>query len=363
MQGEDMRYWCCVVLLLPALLIAQEKGVTMAEDSGGTWLEVSRVIAGGAAEKAGITPGDVLVSYDGRPAGSIVELNALKGQVKTESIDVVFRRGEKTISARLARGPLGVYFSKYAYDITPDPDAKIIPGIAALNWSTGKENSFMAALEAVLQHLGGNDDYPFLCGVSGASFRLHFHDTWCPSSIDPSCGYDATQQALLVTGLTCQYYEVSSDGKNKPQIVKAIMAAIDSGMPVLAIDLIQTPEWGIITGYQKNGQELFCRTYFDGRKGYELAKKFPFVVLVPKRLQKTTDRLKDYRLSFRIPVENLTTETYGAYYSGLAALDRWISRLKTAEVAGLDSAQFETAVFANSVILGRVISDRRVGVD
>ena len=41
---------------------------------------------------------------------------------------------------------------------------------------------------------------------------------------------------------------VSSDGKNKPQILDSIKKSIDGAMPVLAIDLIEMPEWGIIIG-------------------------------------------------------------------------------------------------------------------
>ena len=341
-------------LALPAVLLA-----------GGPagQLEVINVAPGGACEQAGIQADDILLSYDGKEVRTQAELSVLKSAATTDSVEVRVKRGASLLTLRLPKGPLGVYLAEILPDLNFDPDARIIPGIARLRWGTDRENTFMGALEAVLQKAGVDADYTFLCGVSGAAFRTHFFDTWCPSSPEPGCGFDATVPALAACGWAATSRGVSSDGKNKPQITQAIAAQIDSGRPVLAIDLIQTPEWGVIAGYQKAGQEFICRTYFDKRRGYELAQKYPFVVVFPHPQGSMPDKLASYRASYRIALENLVTEKYGEYYSGLAAFDRWLKRLQGDDFTKLDSAGLSKVVEANYWILARISYDRKTAQD
>jgi hypothetical protein len=327
-----------------------------------TRLEVSSVIPDSPAANAGILPGDILVSYNGKPTTTRDQLRARQLIVETDSVDVVFTRGLQTLNLRLPKGQLGIFFDEWLPDLTPDPDAKVIPGVVRLGWSTGKENTFMAALEAAMQKLGMDADYAFLCGASGCAFRTQFFDTWCPSSPDPGCGYDAVVPALAACGYGAESHPLASDGKNRPAIVRAIMASIDSGIPALAIDLIEVPEWGVITGYQKQGQEFLCRTYFDSRKNYDLARKFPFVSMTLNRLGNAPVRTESYRIGFQIVEQNLSTEKYGEYYSGLAAFRKWIDRLKD-DFTKLDSARFANVMTANYWIYERIISDRKVGVE
>jgi hypothetical protein len=131
---------------------------------------------------------------------------------------------------------------------------------------------------------------------------------------------------------------------------------------VLAIDLIETPEWGIIIGYQKNGEELLCRTYFDKRKGFEVARKFPVAVAILKREAKVPGYDASMKQGFGIVVQNLTTEKYGEYFSGLAAFDKWTARLRDDDFTKLDSAKLWNAVQANSWIFQRLVADRKTGV-
>ncbi len=326
------------------------------------WLEVASVAPDGPAARAGVEPGDVLVSYAGSTVGCLADLNRARDAAKTESVTVSFRRKEKLLNFILPRGKLGIYFNEWQQDLVADKDAKVITGVPALGWHENKSNSFMGALEAVLRQQGVEGDYAYVCGVSGAAFRTHFFDTWCPSSPDPTCGFDAASEALAAVGLKATWLHVSSDGKNKPQIVAAIKKSIDAGMPVLALDLRNLPEWGVITGYQKNGQEFFCRTCFDNRKGYELAEKFPSAVAILAKLARTRAAKEGVRRSFRTVVQNLTTKKYGEYYSGLAAFDKWVERLRTDDFTKLDSVQLSNVVQANYWIYDRVVTDRQTGL-
>uniref|UniRef100_A0A7C4CDC1 PDZ domain-containing protein n=1 Tax=candidate division WOR-3 bacterium TaxID=2052148 RepID=A0A7C4CDC1_UNCW3 len=328
------------------------------------WLEVTGLVPGGVAEKAGVKPGDVLYSYGGRTVGCMADLGRAKEAATAESVDVVFRRAGGGVRLRLARAQqLGVYLNEWQKDVVPDKDARIIRGVAELSWATGKENSFMAALEAVLRQQGVDVSYAMLCGASGAAFRLHFFDTWCPSSADPSCGFDATRPALAACGYSADALRIATDGKNRGQMLARVRKSIDAGVPVLAFGLNENPEWGVITGYQKQGEEMFVRTYFDTRKNYDLAQGLPRLVVIPRRTGRAPATVASMRRSFAIAAENLATEKYGEYYSGLAAFDRWQTRLLGDDFTGLDSAGFSNVVQANYWMFSRLVSDRRTGLE
>lgn len=352
------------VLLAASAAMAQNCAVCpnrQAEAEPCHWLEVTGVVSDGPAAEAGIRLGDALVSYDGKAMGCRADLSAAQAAVQVDSLVATFRRGNKELNFVLPKGKLGIYFAEWQNDLPPDSDAKMIADVPNLGWA--QPNSFMGALEAVLHRLGDHSGYAFLCGASGAAFRLHFFDTWCPSSVDATCGFDAGTEALSARGLDVRWLEVASDGKNKPQIVDSIKKSIDAGMPVLAIDLIEMPEWGVIIGYQKNGEELLCRTYFDKRKGFEVAQKFPFIVGILRRTGTVPDADSSVRLSFGLIARNLTTEKYGEYYSGLAAFDKWVERLKTDDLSKLDTMKLANVVMANYTILNRLVADRKTGLE
>jgi hypothetical protein len=351
-------------LLVPQLAVAQKcAGCPNRKEEAKPchWLEVQSVVPDGPAAEAGILPGDALASYDGKPMGCMGELTAAQAAVQVDSLVASFRRGDRLMNFVLPKGKLGISFKEWMNDLPLEQDAKLIRGVPNLGWA--EPNSFMGALEAIGHKLGSHVGYAFLCGVSGAAFRTHFFDTWCPSSVDATCGFDAGTEALSARGLVATWLEVSSDGKNKPQILDSIKKSIDAGMPVLAIDLIEVPEWGVIIGYQKDGEELLCRTYFDKHKGFEVARKFPFIVGILKRQGNPLDPNTSFKAGVKTVVANLTTEKYGEYYSGLAAFDKWIERLSKDDLAKLDTEKLANVVMANYEILSRLVADRKTALE
>jgi hypothetical protein len=328
------------------------------------WLEVTGLVPGGVAEQAGVKVGSRLENYGGRTVGCLKDYNAAKAAVTTDSAEVVFTAPASTVRLTVAVGaPMGVYLKEWQKDTVFDKDAKVIEGLPALGWQTNKSNTFMAALAAVQQLKTGTDDYYRLCGASGAAFRLHFFDSWCPSSVDPSVGFNSAEAAVLSLGYRPTWLTSASDGKNRPQMVAAIRKSIDAGMPVVACDLREMPEWGVVTGYQKDGTELIGRTYFDKRKGYDIAAKFPMTVLLLEKAGKTPGGMVGAQEAARTVSTLLTTPKYGEYWSGPAAFDHWIERLRTDDFTKLDSARLSEVVQANYWIYQRLIDDRKTGIE
>jgi len=326
-------------------------------------LVVQDVVPESPADKAGILPKDIIVQYDGKLISTQKELNELRQQVQTDSVEVVIVRGGQEMRMMMPSGTLGVYLNELLPDIKYKADAKVIEGIPKLGWDVGRSNSFFAALEAIANYLGIKKTYLLINGLSGGAFRLQFHNDWCPSSPDPTCGFNAGEEALRVLGLEYQVLHIAKDSSNRDEMKKAILASIDNNKPVLAIDMITTAEWGVITGYQNNGDELLCRTFFDRRDGYEIAQKFPWALYIITGRIEVPQGIDPYKKSFAIALKNLKTEKIDAYYSGLAAFDKWILRLEQDDFAALDSAKFDNACLANAWIYDRLTDDRQNAAD
>lgn len=339
-------------------------GSAKVEESHCHWLEVSGVVPGGAAEAVGVRPGSRLESYGGMTVGCLKDFNAAKDAAKSESVEVVFTSPTSMVRLTMMKGKsMGVYLKEWQNDTTFGADAKVVEGVPALGWQTMRTNSFVAALAAVVMQQEGRECYDELMGASGAAFRLQFREDWCPSAVDASVGYNAAEEAARLRGYRLEWLMPSSDGKNRPQILAAIRSSIDAGMPVLACDLREQPEWGVITGYQQGGAELIGRTCFDKRKGYDVAEKFPMVVAVLVKQGTAPDEATAVRQGFATVAVNLATAKYGEYWSGLAAFDRWVERLRTDDFTGLGSARFSDVVQANYWTYQRLIDDRKAGIE
>ncbi len=213
--------------------------------------------------------------------------------------------------------------------------SKVIDGVGRLGWGKGMESTFMGALTVTIHAMGEDVSYDYLMGISGASFRLMFQ--WCPSSPDARCGYDHSIPLLKALGYEIE--EICAD-QNKPEEVakvrEAVVKSIDKGFPVVAIDLIQSPDWGVIVGYDKNGDEFISRTYYDKSDEYTKAEKWPWIVMIIKN--KIDPPAKDESIikSLQIAVDTANTKAFGDYASGFSAYETWASDL-------LDDDKFEKA--------------------
>lgn len=313
------------------------------------------------AREAGIRSRDVIIEYDGNEVYAIDDVHRYKDQITADSVEVVILRDGKLIKVKLPSGQMGVYLKELLPEIKRRADAVVIEDIAPLDWSTGKSNSFLAALEAVANSKGLDKDYVYLNGVSGAAFRLHFFKGWCPSSPDPTCGFNAGEAALRALGMEFHSAHVpEEDTAGTDELRKEICVSINRGFPVIAIDLISVPEWGIVTGYQNAGRDLFCRTYYDRREGYDKAEKYPWATYFIDEIDDPPSDVENFARSFKIAVENLTTDSYGQYASGIAAFEYWIESLRTDDFSKMDREQFKEVSHAHAWTYDRLIHDREM---
>ncbi len=217
----------------------------------------------------------------------------------------------------------------------PESKTMIIEGVGRLQWGKGMESTYIGALTVAMNAIGEDVTYDYLMGISGAAFRLHRYG-WCPSAPDASVGFNHANPAMRVLGYKIVGIPSSSE---KPEDVekvrKAVMESIDRGYPVLAIDLKEVPDWGVIVGYADGGKEFLCRTYYDKTEECSKAEKWPWVVDIIKEKTDKPDTKESILKSLEIAVEVANTEKYGNYFSGFAAYEDWIINL-------LDDSTFES---------------------
>ncbi len=349
-----------VMVITFSAVYAQEKE----ECEKNQYLLVTGLVPGGAAETAGIKSGDIILSYDGQQAHCLKKLNMLKEAVKADSVEIVIKRDGETISYTIAKGMIGIFLKELLPDIEFEKDAVILKGIGRLDWNTGETSSFIAALTRIAEYLDIEKDYTYLMGSSGSVFRIQFHEDWCPSSPDATVGFDCGATAMRNINLIPTYMFLDREGEtNKDEIRQGIVKSLDKKMPVIAIDLIEVPEWGVVVGYQKSGKELIVRDYFDRRHGYDSAVKFPWVVVTVSQKKGSIDDAENFKNSLQIAQELYETERYESYYSGIAALEYWIKRLKEDDFSTLNDEQFENVMLANAWIYGRLADDRMFGAE
>lgn len=160
-------------------------------------------------------------------------------------------------------------------------------------------------------------------------------------------------------------FQTSPDALDEQQMRQKIIEGIDRGRPVIAIDVVNVPEWGIITGYQNNKQDFFCRSYFDdGMEDYNIAEKVPWVIQTIGDKGTALSDEEAVRQSIAIARHVAVTEKFDNYYSGLKALEVWIEELgNEASMGTISTAMLRERRHANAWIYERFLIDRGVAVE
>ena len=358
--------FCLMLLLISGNLISKETN-----EESFMKLKIVGFGENSSLEKAGAKINDIFLNYNGKPVHNLNELNKLKEENKDEKVKVGILRGQAVITLEIPKGRLGAYLNEVVTKHPIDKDAVIIDGIGELKWGAGMENSFFGALSLVENKIGQHTSYNDLVGLSGYGFRLHFFKGFCPSSPDATIGKNVGTEIMKKLGYKVESYFLYKDEwknedvtmKPESELRKAITESIDKGFPVIALDLIEVPEWGLITGYQKDGKEFFCRTYFDKvEEGYEIGKKFPWMIIIIKDYQKA-DISPLFNEVFEVAKELYNTEKYDKYYSGIRAIKEWIADLNDEKLYECDENALEEKRLANWWIFYSLSEARNVAAD
>jgi hypothetical protein len=326
--GKMKKILIFVLLLCVSLSWASE------QTRDKTMLKITGFTEDSNLQKAGAKVGDFILKYNGTIVHKISTLSKLKEQVNSSQIHITILREVIVQVLVVPKGQLGAYLKEVQQDHPIDQDAVIIDGIGKLGWKQGMENSFHGCVTLLEEKYGDKTSYADILGLSGYVFRTHFFDRWCPSSPDATVGYNTGEKVLNLLGYKYNVYHSSNEneqsmekGLTTQEMTEEIKKGIDNGYPVIAIDLIEVPEWGLITGYQKNGKELFCRTYFDKTDGYEIAQKKPWAIFVLEGKKKAQFK-KSYKKSLQNAKELYTSKKYDNYFSGIKATEEWIAALE-----------------------------------
>lgn len=227
-----------------------------------------------------------------------------------------------------------------------------ISGVDPLGWGRGMECSYVGAMTVAARAMGRNVTYDHVMGVSGAAFKVQvFSPEWCPSAGDPTCGFDCCSLARHSLGFEGESLNVTEQDTVKvAETTQRITESINSGRPVLAIDLVQTAEWGIITGYRGDGSELLCRTYFDSSDDYSVAQKWPWLVLLLSDAPEPPKEEDILRSTLSAAVEMAATERYDQYVTGFAAYRKWADDLCSGWIPSKPESDQRTLMFVNAYI-------------
>lgn len=268
----------------------------------------------------------------------------------TEYLTLVYRNSSGIHMATCAEGEFLSYDGDHLIRRIKGQDCYIanVPSIPP--FGEGMECSWAAALTAALQAMHVKTDYTEVMGVSGACYRIAFCSPgWDYSSVDALVAYDYAAPGFAAYGYTPVQYahiEKADRAKHRARIAKEIR----NNMPVLGINLRVAPEWGVISGYRKDGEVLYCRTKYDKptiendpafMKGHPEFKKewlgpydylqvdnWPFLLCYFDQKRKPPGQMENLTASLKTFVDCAAKNREDGYYMGFKAYEVWASDLR-----------------------------------
>ncbi len=149
--------------------------------------------------------------------------------------------------------------------------SKVLSNIPPLKWGTGKECTFVGALESAMAGTDHPCSYEHIMGVTGLAFRTRWFQgndgrLWCPSS--PVGEFpEEIEAARKATGWELHFEARFDEATHEStigvqELVPEIVASINRGRPVLGYDA--TMDLCVVHGYESEGQTLVMRNYGAG---------------------------------------------------------------------------------------------------
>jgi hypothetical protein len=123
-----------------------------------------------------------------------------------------------------------------------------------------------------MHYVGESFEKDYLMGVSGGAFKMYWIPPWSPANCDLlDIGEEPIRRTFSALGYGYTYlanYRRDNPAHTKELYQQHIIASIDSGRPVIALGIVGPPEASIIAGYDKGGEVLYGRSYFQGDPGH-----------------------------------------------------------------------------------------------
>ncbi|MBN2076334.1 MAG: helix-turn-helix transcriptional regulator [Dehalococcoidales bacterium] len=254
-------------------------------------------------------------------------------------------------------------------------DSCVIRGVDLLpGFGQGMDCTWAGALTVALRAMGETVSYVKVMGVSGACWRIAFTSpNWDYSSADALIAYNYAEPGYNAFGYTPQITE-RVEKKYRVAERSRIVDSINQGQPVLGINLRVAHEWGVICGYEDNGNRLLCRTYFDDRvtnspdfdnksvteEKYLYVDNWPFIItyfgqkgIVP------TDYLNLLN-SLKVLVDSMNGQGERGYSVGYDAYRVWQADLRDDEwFVNADDEQFGRRLDVNYFCLDALLDARQ----
>jgi len=150
---------------------------------------------------------------------------------------------------------------------------RVLDGVERIHWTTTACVCFAGAAAACMHYLGENVTGEYVMGISGGAFKMLWEPPWSPRNCDLlMLGGEPVKRTFAALGYDYTFvpdYDRESPGDAKEVYGKAIVESIDKGRPVIAIGVVGPPEACIVAGYDKGGEVLYGRSYFqESQKGY-----------------------------------------------------------------------------------------------
>jgi hypothetical protein len=238
---------------------------------------------------------------------------------------------------------------------------KVLKDVPPLSFGSGQRFTPMGALKAVADYLGVEASYPWLMGMSGASFRASWSDTW---SMDMT--YAAPEDLVANGAGTLGLHTESHVDLSLEDAWTSLVERLDASIPVLSCGLAGAPEFCVVYGYREEPQRLLVRSYFAkdedeipfqpwigwNYKGYG---RNPLVL--PKKGAEPSPSLKEAlhrALRFAQGEGPLASQLEAkGLRVGLPSYQAWIQTLEEEATEDLESKAFNMALNLNALLDAR----------
>lgn len=225
---------------------------------------------------------------------------------------------------------------------------KVLENIADLDWQRSGECTFCGSVVSCIKFLKEYMPYDFVMGISGGAFKLLWYPQWCQSNNALLVlGNEPIRRTFRALGYEYQFMHKTEETNEEDKFRQMITDSIQNGRPVIVEGIVGPPACGVVTGYDKNGNVLFGRSYFHKSEDYyqkdDWYKDCHSVILIgEKQDQPTASEILYDSLLWGIKLAH-TPEWFrydGARYAcGFVAYDIWAQALEKDEDFPIDDLE------------------------